>query len=121
MDSGPFVKKKNKKTVLVLFFLILLTVVLLTVYAGVRSAYRQKAFLLNRQRVLVYVAKQYEFECRLVNHRIGDYAYPVPRESDTFVFYDTRHGMYFKIYCNDDGIISDYYEVSTIEEPDLDD
>lgn len=113
-------KKTLKIIVFVLLFIVLFIIATILVLKGVWSMERQQAFARNRDLVLEYVARQYDFECPLVKHRIGNDAYPASRQSDTFVFYDTVHNKYFKVFCDDTGYIVDMYEYATAEEPDLD-
>lgn len=114
------VKKILRNAVSVFLLVVFFIATMVLVLVGVRSIEREQAFARNRDLVLEYVARQYDFECPLVKHRIGNDAYPASRQSDTFVFYDTVHNKYFKVFCDDTGYIFDMYEYATAEEPDLD-
>lgn len=121
MHGNQVSGKRRKKVLLGLFFVVLLFVCTVLIIMGIGSIRRRQAFQNNRERVLEYVSNHYGLECSLVKHRIGNYAYPADRQMDAFVFYEPLQNKYFKIFCNDDGEIVDWYEYATSEEPDSND
>lgn len=98
---------------------ILCLIAVVIAVTGLIKTREYSSFLKNKEAVNSYLVENYDFEYQLVKHRIGKNAYPIGREADLFVFYDSTNEVYFKIYCYE-GEVADYYQEATKEEPSVD-
>lgn len=99
-----------------IWIVMLCLIVVIIASTGLMKTKDYLDFLKNKEAVNSYLVNHYDFEYQLVKHRIGKNAYPIGREPDLFVYYDSTNKVYFKIYCYD-GEVADYYQEATVEEP----